>query len=82
MISSIFLYRIRKATVLEEVKRTWIEHPRAIDYQMYNAMSHFKEKYISPYDNIDGDDHLTEELRKKKYVKIKKAKEMAGGKKK
>ncbi len=63
---------IRKATPLEEAQRTWNTRPTELDIQFNSVIEHHARKVVTPYSNLDKDDHLTVEIAKQKLEKTKK----------
>jgi hypothetical protein len=62
--------RMRTATPLEESFRSWTKKPTYIDRLFTESFEHLSSKYVKPFADIDGDDHLTAELGKEKQKEI------------
>ncbi len=65
-----YFHRMRKATPVEESSRSWNHRPTVIDRVFAETFEHLSSKFLKPYDNLDGDDHLTSELGKEKLKEI------------
>lgn len=61
---------MRAATPLEESSRSWTKKPTYIDQVFAETFEHLSEKYVKPFKNVDGDDHLTIDLGKEKQKEI------------
>lgn len=73
---------MRVATPIEESSRSWSKKPRYIDQQFTKMFDHLSNKFVKPFENVDGDDHLTQELgkEKQKELRVKAFKEAAEAK--
>eukprot|EP01033_Poteriospumella_lacustris_P017451 gene17451-12477_t len=74
--------KMRVATPIEESSRSWSKKPRYIDQQFTKMFAHLSNKFVKPFENVDGDDHLTQELgkEKQKELRVKAFKEAAEAK--
>ena len=58
--------RVRKASPLEESQFSWNPAPSPLDMQINAAFSHFSDKFVTPFQNVDGDDDLPSKIAKAK----------------
>lgn len=61
---------MRRATPVEEWKFSWNKRPTFIARSFAEKFPHMSQKYLEPFVNVDGEDHLTAELNKDKQREL------------
>lgn len=73
--------RFRPATPLEEMQRSWNPKPTHSDIVYHSMFEQNYVKYVKPFENFDGDDHIAKEMSKKKLEERKRNLESSSAKK-